>query len=228
VRETSQCNFRGCERLAATTLTGIRICRKHFLSETRARLEACSHMLTDRSSAGTNIQLAWQFIIESAFKATDLMQAANNLDSDERAELAEILVRIQETSRRVRRSVRRAVSILVVLRGNAPEGSWEETTQTVDVSRYGARLKCRHLVEVEEIVLLLRPDTGRKGQARVVRCMREKEPPEIAVEFLSTDNYWDCDWTTEDAYCDKSIMDSVWLHHEQLIKKGDPSISNNF
>ena len=206
VETSSQCDLNGCEELAFASLARYRLCQKHFLSGCRAGFETCADLLKDRSSR--NVQLVWQFIVECEKAVFELMQRGNDLRPQERTELVEILLRLEETKRRLRRSVRRTASIPVLLRSESPGRSWEERTETLDLDRHGAKLKCQHPVEIEEIVSLVRVDTGREAKGRVVWCLRkDSQQHEIGVELLGCENYWGLDWTTEDAFCASSAID---------------------
>lgn len=212
----SQCDLNGCEQLAFASLARYRLCEKHFLSGCRAGFEMCADLLKDRSSR--NVQLVWQFIVECAKGAFELSQVANVLRPCEQSELVEILLRIEEMKRRLRRSVRRTVSIPVLLRSESPGRSWEEKTETLNVSCSGTALRCQHPVEVEEIVSLVRLDTGREAKGRVVWSkQKDSQQHEIGVELLGHENYWGLDWTTEDAFCTSSAIDPDNPEREQPV-----------
>ncbi len=106
-------------------------------------------------------------------------------------------LRATDLSCRLRQSQRLAASIPVELRCEEPGGAWEEETQTKQISRYGALLKCQHPVRAGEILLVVRLDTGRQAQARVARRQRKiGGVQEIGIEFLDRDNFWNMDWSS--------------------------------
>jgi hypothetical protein len=64
------------------------------------------------------------------------------------------------------------------------------------VSRYGACLRCRHLVPPNAIVVILRKDNGQRAQARVKYCRYNSDGfRELGIEFVGNDNFWDLNWT---------------------------------
>ena len=118
----------------------------------------------------------------------------------ERAQLIDILLRATDLSRQLRQSPRLTVSIPVQLRCEEPGGTWEEQTQTKQLSPHGALLECQHPVRTGEILLVVRMDTGRQAKARVAwRLRRIGQPQEIGIEFLDHDNFWDVDWSAGEA-----------------------------
>jgi hypothetical protein len=163
----------------------------------------CEDLIEDRSAR--NIQLVWQLIVECEKGVLELTQKANDLRHCEQTELVEILLRIEAMKRHLRRSVRRAASVPVLLRSDSPGHLWEERTETLHLSRYGTGLKCQHSVEIEEIVSLVRLDTGRETKARVVWTkLKDEQQHEIGVEHLGRENFWGWDWTTDDTHCHNS------------------------
>jgi len=218
VETGSQCTFGACAHVAAASLAGRQLCPEHFLSDCRSRLEACSLVLKKRSFGDTNVCVAWQLILECAKGATELLARADELQPADRARVAGILLQVEETSRRLRRSARRAVSVPVLLRHESPGHTWEERTQTVNISRHGARLQCHHPVQIEDVLSVTRLDTGRHLEARVARFARESgRLNEIAVEFLSPENFWDWDWATEDSHCGGSGPDLESIQWQRLL-----------
>ncbi len=96
---------------------------------------------------------------------------------------------------RPRRSPRRAASILVWLRREGPDRTWEEETETRMLSRYGAGLRCRHSIEVGATLAIVRRDNGQRANVRVIYCRYNAEGcREIGIEFLNCENFWGVDW----------------------------------
>ena len=114
-----------------------------------------------------------------------------------------------------RRSPRRLASFPLWLRNEKPSSIWEEETETQMVSRYGACLRCRHLVQPEAIVVILRRDNGQRAQARVKYCRYNSDGfRELGIEFVGKDNFWDLNWNpaatveqTEELTEDSALQD---------------------
>jgi hypothetical protein len=77
-----------------------------------------------------------------------------------------------------------AISIRLI--SERPGRHWEEETQTLDMSHHGARLTCQHAVESADILKVVRIDTGKQMEARVV-WQRRIAPgtQEIGIEFIN-------------------------------------------
>ena len=94
-----------------------------------------------------------------------------------------------------RRSSRKAVFLPIWLRHDEKRPIWEEETETQVVSRYGARLSCRHFVQADSIVIVLRRDNGQRAKARVTHVRYDPDGKrEVGIEFIDKDNFWDLDW----------------------------------
>ena len=94
-----------------------------------------------------------------------------------------------------RRSPRRAASLPVRLRNEELGPIWEEEAEIDVLSRYGAGLRCRHFVEPERILVIVRKDNWRRVKARVRYCRYNPDGErEVGVEFISIDNFWGLDW----------------------------------
>ena len=96
-----------------------------------------------------------------------------------------------------RRSLRKTASIPVWLRNEKLGPVWEEETDTQDVSRNGAGLRCRHLVQPGKLLVLVRRDNGQRANARVRYSQRSpKGERRLGIEFIDNDNFWDLDWNS--------------------------------
>jgi hypothetical protein len=74
-------------------------------------------------------------------------------------------------------------------------GIWEEDTETVLVSRYGALVRCKHAAKAGETLHVIRADTGEKTLARVAwQRPAGSEDVRIGVEFVACENFWGLDW----------------------------------
>ena len=195
--EILRCSFLGCEDPAASSLEGCSFCREHFISTCYEQLDQCGSWQEARLSPDRTSESARQFLGECYRQVAQLASNVKEFTGLERAQLIDILLRATDLSYRLRQSPRLAASIPVELRCEEPGGAWEEETQTKQISRYGALLKCQHPVRAEEILLVVRLDTGRQVQARVARRQRKiGGVQEIGIEFLDRDNFWNMDWSS--------------------------------
>ena len=98
-----------------------------------------------------------------------------------------------------RRSNRRTTSFPIWLRNEELGAIWEEETETQTVSRFGAGLRCRHLVSAESIVVIVHRDTGRRAKARVKYSRYNPEGKrELGIEFIDNDNFWGLEWISSE------------------------------
>jgi len=195
--ETVRCSVSDCEESAAGSLEGCSFCREHFISTCYDQLDQCRNWQEARLSPDRTSESARQFLGECYRQVAQLASNVKEFTGLERAQLIDILLRATDLSYRLRQSPRLAASIPVELRCEEPGGAWEEETQTKQISRYGALLKCQHPVRAEEILLVVRMDTGRQVQARVARRQRKiGGVQEIGIEFLDRDNFWNMDWSS--------------------------------
>ncbi len=74
-------------------------------------------------------------------------------------------------------------------------GAWEEDTETVLVSRYGALVRCKHAAKAGETLHFVRADTGQEALARVAwqRPLGDDDV-RVGVEFVACENFWGLDW----------------------------------
>ena len=99
----------------------------------------------------------------------------------------------------LRRNLRKTTSFWVWLRNEQQGPTWEEETKTLDVSRHGAALRCRHLVQVETVLAIVRMDSGRRANARVRYARYDGYGKRIlGVELLDKDNFWGLDWDSSE------------------------------
>jgi hypothetical protein len=93
-----------------------------------------------------------------------------------------------------RRSSRLAMRLKVVVSGvNSQSQSFEEKTETLEVSKYGAKIKISEELKVGALLALTRPDADRASKFRVA-YQAAPEPDtgrrETGVEFLGVDTFW--------------------------------------
>jgi PilZ domain len=93
-----------------------------------------------------------------------------------------------------RRSARLTMHLRVVVSGvNAQSQNFEERTETVEVSKYGAKIHLGQDLRVGALLSLERPDAERASKFRVVY----QNPPEAdnarretGIEFVGADSFW--------------------------------------
>ncbi len=188
---TEQCRASGCEQPGVASLESCPFCRDHFISTCYAQLEECTRRLQDQHSRYAESESVRQFLADCARGAADLAQVTERLDNLQRAQLLDILLWAGELSRRLRRSIRRPVSVRVHLRSEKLGRTWEEDAETQMLSRHGAMLECQHPVETGDILEVVQLDTGRQAQARVVWHRRKGSGRiEIGLAFPDSENFW--------------------------------------
>jgi hypothetical protein len=190
-----QCTIEACGQAVAASLDGETFCRQHFISMCYTRLDRYDEIRKGPGLSATNTDSVRRFIHECTRTADEMEHTAKDLDNLDRAKLLHIILSASELGRHLRRSPRKAVTIPVRLSSERIGGAWEEDTETVLVSRYGALVRCRHAAKAGETIHVIRADTGQKALARVAwqRPSGNEDVP-IGVEFLSCENFWGLDW----------------------------------
>src|SRR2546428_3569394 len=194
--ETLRCSVSDCEESAAGSLEGCSFCREHFTFSCYEELDQCRDWQGERLSRDRTAESVRRFLIECYLQVANL-SSVEEFNRLERAELLDILLRATHLSCRLRQNPRLTVSIPVQLRCEVPGGTWEEETRAKSLSRHGALLECQHPVRTDEILLVVRTDTGRQAQARVAWRRRTiGGPQQIGIELLDRDNFWEFDSST--------------------------------
>jgi hypothetical protein len=189
------CNVANCDQTPVSSLEGDALCRSHFISVCYTRLEQYEEMQKGHSLSVSGAESMRRFIHECVRKADEIEHGARDLDNLERARLLHIIEEANDLGRYLRRSPRKAASVAVRLCCDKIGGAWEEDTETVLLSRYGASVQCRHPAKPGESLQVIRSDTGQKVQARVTwRLPLGDESVQIGVEFVDCDNFWGLDW----------------------------------
>lgn len=93
-----------------------------------------------------------------------------------------------------RRSARLSMHLRVVVSGtNAKSENFEERTETLEVSKYGAKIRLQQDLRIGALLSLDRPDAERSSKFRVVF----QNPPnledsrrETGIEFVGVDSFW--------------------------------------
>jgi hypothetical protein len=199
-----KCSIAGCGQAHAASLDGETFCREHFISVSYTRLDRYDEIRRGPGLSATDTESVRRFIHECTRFADEIEHSAQDLDNLERAKLLHIILTASELGRHLRRSPRKVAAIAVRLSSEKLGGAWEEDTETVLVSRYGALVRCKHPAKAGETLHVIRADTGEKALARVAWQRPSGnsggEDIRIGVEFVSCENFWGLDWgIVEDA-----------------------------
>ena len=199
-----KCSIAGCGQALAASLDGETFCREHFISVCYTRLDRYDEIRRGPGLSATDTESVRRFIHECTRFADEIEHSAQDLDNLERAKLLHIILTASELGRHLRRSPRKVAAIAVRLSSEKVGGAWEEDTETVLVSRYGALVRCKHLAKAGETLHVIRADTGEKALARVAWQRPSGnsggEDIRIGVEFVGCENFWGLDWgIVEDA-----------------------------
>ena len=189
------CSVTECGQAAVAPLDGKALCRAHFISVCYARLDAYEEMRKGAGLSKEDTEPARRFVHECTRAADEIEHSADNLDNLDRAKLLHIILSASELGRHLRRSPRKVATIPVHLSCDKLGGAWEEDTETVLVSRYGALVQCKHPAKAGETIQLMRADTGEQVVARVVwQRPLATDDVRIGVEFVGCENFWGLDW----------------------------------
>jgi hypothetical protein len=192
---TENCSIEGCGEAVAASLEGEAYCRQHFISTCYTRLDRYDEIRRGPGLSATNTESVRRFVNECTRAADEMEHSAQDLDNLDRAKLLHIILSASELGRHLRRSPRKAAAIAVRLSSERLGGAWEEDTETVLVSRYGALVRCKHAAKAGETLNVVRSDTGEKVAARVAwQRPLENDGTRIGVEFVSCENFWGLDW----------------------------------
>jgi hypothetical protein len=190
-----KCGIANCGLTAAASLESETLCREHFISACYARLDQYDEIRNGTGLRTGDMESVRRFINESTRQADAMEQTAKGLDNLDRAKLVHIILSASELGRHLRRSPRKIAAIAVRLSSEKLGGAWEEDTETVLVSRYGALVRCKHPAKAGETVQVQRADTGESALARVAwQRPTGTEDVRVGVEFLSSENFWGLDW----------------------------------
>jgi hypothetical protein len=193
-----KCGIGGCGQAVAASLDGETLCREHFISVCYTRLDRYDEIRKGPGLSATDTESARRFIHECTRYADEIEHSALTLDNLERAKLVHIILTASELGRHLRRSPRKVATIPVRLSSEKLGGAWEEDTETVLVSRYGALVRCKHVAKAGETLHVIRADTGEKALARVAWQRPSGnsggEDIRIGVEFVGCENFWGLDW----------------------------------
>jgi hypothetical protein len=190
-----KCAIANCEQTSAATLDGQALCREHFIPLCYKRLDEYDAIRKGPGLAAADTESVRRFVHEATRSADAIEATAKNLENLERAQLLHIILSASELGRHLRRSPRKVATIPVRLSSEKMGGTWEEETETVLVSRYGALVRCKHPAKAGDTLSLVRSDTGQAAKARVAwQRPNGEEDVRIGVEFLGCENFWGLDW----------------------------------
>lgn len=189
------CSVSGCELAVISFLEGEPFCREHFISTSYSRLDQYEEMRNGVGFTIRDAEAARRFIHECMRQADEIENTAQDLDNLDRAKLLHIILSASELGRHLRRSPRKAASIAVRIFSDKLGGAWEEETETVLLSRYGASVRCSHPAKPGQTLQVVRADTGQRAEARVAwQRPLSDDDIRIGVEFLECENFWGLDW----------------------------------
>ena len=193
-----KCSIADCSQAIAASLDGEALCREHFISVCYKRLDQYDEIRKGPGLSATDTESVRRFIHECTRSADEIEHSALDLDNLDRAKLLHIILTASELGRHLRRSPRKVAAIAVKLSSEKLGGAWEEDTETVLVSRYGALVRCKHPAKAGETLHVIRADTGEKALARVAWQRPSgnsgNEDVRIGVEFVGCENFWGLDW----------------------------------
>jgi hypothetical protein len=193
--DAEKCGIAGCVQAVAASLDGEAFCREHFISVCYTRLDKYEEIRKGPGLSATITDSVRRFIHECTRSADEMEHAAKDLDNLDRAKLLHIILSANELGGHLRRSPRKAAKISVRLSSEKIGGAWEEDTETLEVSRYGALVGCKHAAKAGETIHVMRADTGEKALARVAwQRPLGNDDIRIGVEFVSSENFWGLDW----------------------------------
>jgi hypothetical protein len=190
-----KCSIADCGKAVDASLDGEAFCREHFISVCYTRLDQYEEIRTGPGLSATDTESVRRFIHECMRHADEMEHSAKDLDNLDRAKLLHIILSASELGRHLRRSPRKVATIAVRLSSEKLGSAWEEDTETVLVSRYGALVRCKHAAKAGETIHVIRVDTGEKALARIAwqRPLGNDEI-RIGVEFVASENFWGLDW----------------------------------
>ncbi len=192
---TEQCSVVDCGQAAGASLDGESFCREHFIAVCYKRLDHYDNIRKGPGLSATDTESVRRFIHESTRHADEIEHSAPDLDNLDRAKLLHIILSASELGRHLRRSPRKVATIPVRLSSEKIGAAWEEDTETVLVSRYGALVRCKHTAKAGETINVIRADTGEKALARVAwQRPSGHDDTRIGVEFVACENFWGLDW----------------------------------
>src|ERR1700688_2887870 len=192
--KNQRCTVRGCLRIARSRLDNRSFCLEHFMLTCEETLEDYHQRIKEHRLGHGTAESMRKFILDSIREADRIEQRTKGLSDLQRTRLLKVMLAAAELGRHVRRSPRRIASIPVRLSSEKPQDLWEEETETLMISRWGALVRCQRPFEIDRKLRLVRKDNGQQVHARIAWC-KSDAPPGIAIEFLDSDNFWGLNWS---------------------------------
>lgn len=190
--EARRCSVSPCDGEVAAELESRALCVEHFMTVSMLELDSRSRKLKDVSFESSEMESFRNLLASCAQQAHRLSEDERNADTRTKARLLDILLRASQLGQSLRRSTRVDSAVSVYVRREDPGRVWEEETWTSTISRHGAGLVCRHLVEKGGEVILCRKDRGERARARVVYCHFDAQGRrQIGIEFIDGSDFWD-------------------------------------
>jgi hypothetical protein len=185
------CAANHCAEAAVASFDDRAVCRAHFLASAYGHLESIASQIHEANFHENNDESAARCLEQCMREATNIACGAEPPENLERAQLLDILLWASELYGCLRRGPRVRARIPIWVRCEAPEGPWEEKSETHMLSTHGFSFLCRHELSKDQVLTCVRLDTGRRLDARVV-WVRGKESGEIeaGLEFLKRDDFW--------------------------------------
>src|ERR1700683_850785 len=188
----SRCCIDACSDAVAAHLETKPLCIEHFLSGSVSELESRSASIKGQSYDSSITQSFKELLGECAKEAQRLADHQEFSTQHTKRRLLDVVLRTAHLSQQLRRSTRIPASMSVWLRREDPVRTWEEETWTSTISRHGAGLICRHLVEPGGTLVVCRKGVGERARARVVYCKYDGDGRRrIGVEFLDRNDFWE-------------------------------------
>ncbi len=188
------CSIAECTEPPAASIEEHAYCLRHFLLQSYERLDAIASRLHQRQFQERQSDASRRFLESCMRDAADIACAVAAPPNIEKAQLLDVLLWASELHGRLRRSPRLTSRTPVQLRSRIPGHSWEETTETVLVSRHGAQITCSHQVAVNDLLTLVGLDKGWETEVRVAWVApRGPDVIDVGVEFLTDKNFWGLD-----------------------------------
>src|ERR1700722_9894968 len=179
------CGVSPCQSAAVTEFESRPLCADHFVAVSMHELESRCSQVKGRVLTDSESDSFKQLLATCAQQAHRLSESECGADTRTKARLLDVLLRASQLSQSLRRSPRIQSAVSVYLRREDSSRTWEEETWTSTISRHGAGLECRHLVEKGGTLVLCRKDRGDRARARVVYCHFDgKGRRQIGLEFL--------------------------------------------
>ena len=164
---------------------------EHFVVACYEKLDELDRSKHTWCFGGPAWEFAHRFTRECIQTASHFSMQKSDLSNLERARLVDIALWANEIGQCLRRSPRRPLTIKIRLSSTVAQLRWQEDTLTLDVNRHGARMECQNVVNVGDVLNVLRLDNGGQAALRVV--WHRPDPSgaqQIGVEIVGKEDFW--------------------------------------